>query len=92
MTLVREQIKELPPSLLLIYAQLIEQVSNPLPVVKDAMFLRREVEGKHYWIRRACTEDTPGSARAKSRCMGWQLYHGDGDEYARPVGHECRPL
>lgn len=52
MPLVKEQVKELPPSLLLIYAQLIEQASNPLPVVKDAMFLRREVEGKHYWIRR----------------------------------------
>ena len=52
MTLVSEKIKELPPSLLLIYAQLLEQLSNPLPIVEDAMFLRREVEGKFYWIRK----------------------------------------
>jgi len=52
MVLARDKIKELPSSLLLIYAQLLEQISNPLPVVKDAMFLRREVEGKTYWVRR----------------------------------------
>lgn len=52
MSLAREKIKELPPSLLLLYAQLLEQVSNPLPVLEDALFLRREVEGKAYWIRK----------------------------------------
>lgn len=52
MTLVRDKIKELPPSLLLIYAQLLEQISNPLSVVKDVLFLRREVNGKPYWIRK----------------------------------------
>lgn len=52
MALARERIKELSPSLLLIYAQLLEQISNPLPVTKDVIFLRREVEGKPYWIRK----------------------------------------
>jgi hypothetical protein len=52
MALIKEQIKELPPSLLLIYAQLLEQVNAPLPAVKDNQFLRREISGKSYWFRR----------------------------------------
>ena len=52
MPLARKQVKELPPSLLLIYAQLLEQASNPLPVVRDIIFLRREIAGKPYWFRR----------------------------------------
>lgn len=52
MTLARNQIEELPPSLLLIYAQLLEQASGPLPAVEDTAYLRREIEGKPYWFRR----------------------------------------
>jgi hypothetical protein len=52
MALAGKQIGELPPSLLLIYAQLLEQASEPLPAVEDTAFLRREIEGKPYWFRR----------------------------------------
>lgn len=52
MASAREQINELPPSLLLIYAQLLEQVSNPLTIARDTKFLRKEIGGKAYWYRR----------------------------------------
>lgn len=49
---VRDQIKELSPSVHLLYAELLEQVSNPLPVMEDISFYPRVIDGKKYWIQR----------------------------------------
>jgi len=48
----REQIRELPPSIHLLYAQLLEQAGNPLPATNDTIFLPRVIDGKTYWIQR----------------------------------------
>ncbi|MFT5396720.1 MAG: hypothetical protein ACI85N_001925 [Gammaproteobacteria bacterium] len=52
MSLVREKIKELSPSVFLLYAQLLEQIAHPLPALEDATYMRKERNGKAYWIRR----------------------------------------
>lgn len=49
---VRDKIKELSPSLFLLYTQLLEQISGPTPAINDVSFKRNEVAGKFYWIRR----------------------------------------
>lgn len=48
----RDNIKELSPSIFLLYAQLLEQISSPTPAINDVSFKRIEVAGKFYWIRR----------------------------------------
>ncbi|NOG59259.1 MAG: hypothetical protein HND53_02085 [Proteobacteria bacterium] len=49
---MKDKIKELSPSLFLLYAQLLEQVNSPTAATKDVSFKRIEVDGKFYWIRR----------------------------------------
>lgn len=49
---VINKIKELSPSLFLLYAQLLEQINSPTPTTKDVSFKRNEVDGKFYWVRR----------------------------------------
>lgn len=50
--LLKKKIKELSPSLLLLYAQLLELISSPSPVVDDVSFKRKDIGGKYYWYRR----------------------------------------
>jgi hypothetical protein len=49
---VRDKVRELSPSLFLLYAQLLEQISGPSPAIADVSFKRNETAGKFYWIRR----------------------------------------
>ena len=49
---MRDKIKELSPSLFLLYAQLLDQISSPTPAIDDVSYKRNEVAGKFYWIRR----------------------------------------
>ncbi|MFT5418226.1 MAG: hypothetical protein ACI915_004576, partial [Gammaproteobacteria bacterium] len=49
---MRDKTRELSPSLCLLYAQLLEQISSPSPAIADVSFKRNETAWKFYWIRR----------------------------------------